>query len=448
MREIPRHAAIAAALLSALTIGAAKAQSGAPELIFTNGQIVTMERDLYATALAVSGERIVAVGDEEVLALAGPDTRIIDLDGRTMIPGFVDAHTHLFNDAAFWGEDFAGMQSLALRNGITTLANMYATPEFLAEMQALAGTGDLRVRTSLYLSRTTNCGDDLGDWYLDHPVQRATDAPLRVLGLKIFADGGSCGRPAISFPYADTGEHGDLFHTPEALSAMVAAGHAQGYQIAIHAQGDLAVGQALDAIAAALDGSPNALRHRIEHNAFISDEQLPRYGEIGVVATLFGTYFTCYGIIDGNYARIFGEGHLDWLENWRRLLDANPGLIAAWHGDDPGVLPISPIQELYGLVTRSQIRDETGEICEAPTWLGTFGLNAEEALRLMTINAAYALFMEDAVGSLARGKFADLVILSRNPLTVPAREIHSIEIVATYLGGRLEHCAEGCGVAP
>ena len=435
---------------AAVGIRPAAAQTSPPDVIFVNGEIVTMEERLFATALAMTGDRIVAVGGEEVAALAGPDTLMIDLGGRTMIPGFVDAHTHLFNDAGFWGEDLAGMQALALRNGITTFADMYATPEFLEEMEAFAASGSLRVRTSLYLSRTTNCGDDLGEWYLDHPVQRDTDLRLRILGIKIFADGGTCGRPAISFPYADTGEHGDLFHSAEELAAMVAVGNANGYQVAIHAQGDLAIDQALDAIEAALGGEPNDLRHRIEHNAIIRDDQLPRYSEIGIVPTVFGTYFTCYGITDGNYARVFGEEHLGLLENWRRFIDANPDLIVAWHGDDPGVLPGKSDPRDVRSGHAKPIRDDTGEVCEAPTWLATFGVNAEQALRMMTINAAYALFMEDAVGSLAPGKFADLVILSDDPLTVPADEIHSISVLATYLGGRVEYCADDalCRLAP
>ena len=394
------------------------------------------------TAIAIAGDRIIAVGDDaDILALHDEATRLIDLEGRTVIPGFVDAHTHLFNDAWFWDATIPEMQELALANGITTLADMYAPPEFLEEMQALDANGDLHVRTNLYLSGTTNCGDDLGDWYLDHPVDRDPEAHLRILGVKFFADGGTCGRPAIGIPYADTGEHGDLFRTQDWMNAAVTRASHFGYQVAIHAQGDLAIDQAMDAIAFALHGEANELRHRIEHNAIIRDDQLPRYSEIGIVPTVFGTYFTCYGIVDGGYERVFGAETIPILENWRRLVDANPDLIVAWHGDDPGVLPVSPILELYGLVTRNQLRDDTGEVCEAPDWLRDFGVDVETALRMMTINAAYAVFMEETVGSLAPGKFADLVILSDNPLAVPADAIKDIDIEATFLGGEAVYCA-------
>lgn len=438
-----RQLIVAAAIF--VSVGTAAAQQPAADTILFGGAVLTMDEAApTATAIAIAGDRILAVGDDEaMLALQTDATRLIDLDGRTVMPGFVDAHTHLFNDAWFWDATILEMQELALANGITTHADMYAPPEFLEEMQALDAAGDLHVRTSLYLSGTTNCGEDLGGWYLDQPVNRDPEAHLRILGVKFFADGGTCGRPAIGIPYADTGEHGDLFHEQDWLNAAIMRAHHYGYQVAIHAQGDLAIDQAMDAIAFALHGEANDLRHRIEHNAIIRDDQLPRYSEIGIVPTVFGTYFTCYGIVDGGYEQVFGAENILMLENWRRLIDANPGLVVAWHGDDPGVLPVSPILELYGLVTRSQLRDETGEVCEAPDWLRAFGVDVETALRMMTINAAYALFMEETVGSLTPGKFADLVILSDNPLAISADAIKDIAIEATFLGGGAVYCAEG-----
>ncbi len=438
--------AITGAFLTAFlgAIATAAAQQ-APDTILYGGTVLTMEEATpVATAIAIAGDRILAVGDDDaMLALQSDATRLVDLEGRTVMPGFVDAHTHLLNDASYWGATIDEIQDLAFANGITTLGNLYALPEFVAEMEALDAAGDLRVRTSLYLSATDPCGTDLGDWFLDYAVNRDPEARLRILGVKLFADGGTCGRPAIGIPYADTGEHGDLFNSQDWMNAAIMRAHHHGYQVAIHAQGDLAIDQAMNAIAFALHGEPNDLRHRIEHNALIRDDQLPRYSEIGIVPTIFGTYFTCYGITDGGYEAVFGADNIPIIENWRRLLDANPGLIAAWHGDDPGVLPVSPILELYGLVTRSQVREETGEVCEAPDWLRAFGVDVETALRMMTINAAYALFMEDAVGSLTPGKFADLVILSDDPAAIDADAIKDIAIEATFLGGEAVFCAEG-----
>ena len=109
-----------------------------------------------------------------------------------------------------------------------------------------------------------------------------------------------------------------------------------------------------------------------------------------------------------------------WFTPWRSLLDANPGLHVAWQSDAPW-WGSGPIPDLYSIVTRNQIGNEghtgTGLIgvlgldgltlCEAPDWMLDEAVTVEEALRMMTLEAAYALFMEEKIGSLKPGKFAD-----------------------------------------
>ncbi|MCJ7701728.1 MAG: amidohydrolase family protein [Anaerolineales bacterium] len=113
------------------------ATSESAAIIFYNGTILTLESDQpTAQAIAIQGEMITAVGsDDEVLSLRGPETQAIDLQGRTIMPGFVDAHSHLFNDAGSAGMDLDQAQQMALAYGITTFADMFVTPEFLQEMQ-------------------------------------------------------------------------------------------------------------------------------------------------------------------------------------------------------------------------------------------------------------------------------------------------------------------------
>jgi predicted amidohydrolase YtcJ len=183
-----------------------------------------------AQAVAIQDDRIVAVGsDAQILPLCRPRTREIDLDGQTLMPGFIDAHTHLLNDADYWGMDLDEAQQMALQDGITTLANMYVTPGFLAEMQEMADSGRLRVRTSLYLNYTTNCGDVLGDWCKQHPPTREPGEMLRIGGAKLFTDGGSCGSPAPTYEHPFH-SHGDLWFTQDELNAAIANIHAAGYQ--------------------------------------------------------------------------------------------------------------------------------------------------------------------------------------------------------------------------
>jgi predicted amidohydrolase YtcJ len=424
---------------------------GTPTLIFYNGTILTMDADQpMAEAIAVAGNIILAVGsNDDILALQVSGTQVVDLQGKTMMPGFVDPHTHLLKDLGLSLEE---AQQLALENGITTLTEMTATPDFVNTIQAFAAEGRLRVRTSLYLAYSDPCGVIQGDWYLQYPPTRNFGEMLRIGGVKMFADGsGFCGTMALSFdppgvkgpdiPWFTPGR-GELWFTQEELNRMVARIQGQGYQVGIHAIGDRAIEESQNAIAFALNAGPNTPRHRIEHNSFLRPDLLPRYGEIGIIATVFGAYPTCREISpNASTAKLYGEERQSWLENWRALLDANPGLHVAWHGDDPYIKPLNPLIDLYSLVTRKQV-DEYGNVCNPPQWLASHALSTEEALRMMTVEGAYALFRDGEVGSLVPEKLADLIILSGNPLADPDG-IKDLTVLATIVGGKTEYCAEG-----
>lgn len=405
-------------------------------LIFHNGVILTMDAaNPQAEAVEITGEKITAVGtNAEILPLARAETTVVDLHGRTLMPGFVDTHTHLFNDAEqTFDMSLEEVQQIALQNGITTIGDMYIDERFLREIENFAPA--LRIRTSLYLVMTDNCGEVLGDWYSEHPVSRHPGEMLWISGVKIFTDGGTCERPALSYELRPGEGMGDLFHTQEVLNEMVLAAQNSGYQVAIHAIGDRAVEQAQNAIAYALGGQPNRFRHRIEHNSVIRPELLPRYGEIGVIPVVFGLYPSC---------NPFGPPPPPEYQAWewptRTLLEANPGLPVAWHGDDPFFGRIRPLDDLYSLITRADV-DAEGNICPAPDWHQAHTLTAAEALPMMTINAAYALFRDEEVGSIAVGKYADLIVLPDNPLTVAPEALVTMEMLLTMVGGHTEFCA-------
>jgi predicted amidohydrolase YtcJ len=380
---------------------------------------------------------ISAVGsDEEILALDGPWVTLVDLQGKTLIPGFVDPHSHLFNDAnQKMRMSLPEVQQLALENGITTLGDLFVDESFLKHMMEFNDRGGLRIRTSLYLIATDNCGRPKGDWWQEYP---ATDVPgemLRIGGLKIFADGGTCAEPAFSYELTPGEGLGDLFFNQQELDELVTNLNSAGRQVAIHAVGDRAVELAQNAIAAALDGEPNHLRHRIEHNIAVPPELLPRYGEIGIVPVLFALYPSCEPWEPP-------EQYRSWEWPWRALLDANPGLMVSWHADDPYSSRVRPLDELYSLVTRGGV-DSDGVICKAADWQQQHLITVDEALRMMTINAAYALFREDEVGSLEPGKYADLVLLSGNPLAIAPEKIPEMNVHMTMVGGQSVFCAAG-----
>jgi predicted amidohydrolase YtcJ len=424
----------------------ASAQSPAPDRIFHGGVVLTMaENGMKAEALALHSDSILAVGsNNEILALGGPETALIDLFGAALLPGFVDAHSHLFSEAENQGMTFLQAQGVAFRFGVTTLANLYTTRQLADALIEFDDTGRLRLRTSLYLSRTDYCGEDLGEWYLDLPPSRDRDGPLRIGGIKIFTDGGTCGQPATSFE--SRGSFGDLWRSQSDFNGLIQSVDARGYQMAIHAVGDRAVHQALNGLEWLLDGRTNMLRHRLEHNSFVAQDDLERYGQLGIPFVITGSYATCAETRFGALSNLYGD-NVRWFEDWRSVLDANPDL-GGWHSDYP-FLVLDPIRHLFSYVTRIEL-DPDRVFCEPPDWLVEHTVSVEEGLQLMTRGAAYAMDWDEHVGSLEPGKLADLVVLSQDPTAVDARDIIDTRILSTWVGGSLAYCQKGsealCGL--
>ena len=413
------------------------AVSKSQSTIFYNGVILTMEAGFpQAQAIAIQDQKILAVGqDDEILALRAPGTRVIDLQGRTLMPGFVDAHTHILNDARSQGMSLDEAQARALRNGITTLGDLFVDRSFLREIRKFEGEGRLRVRTGLYLVYNDPCGEVFGDWYKDNPPTRSAGEMLRINGVKIFTDGGSCGRPALSFEIEKGAGHGDLWMSQDQLNQVVREAQSTGYQVAIHAIGDRAVEQAQNAIAFALDGQPNQFRHRMEHISVLTPEMVRRFGELGIIAVIPGIYPSCTP-----FGPPLPKEYGSWEWPWRDLRAANPEMKIAWHSDFP-FWSTSPILHLYGFVTRKDVYLQYD--CSPQVWLRDDTLSVEQALTIMTIDSAYALFREDEVGSLEAGKYADLIVLSQNPLTIPPEELKRIQVLVTLVNGQFEYCAAG-----
>lgn len=251
---------------------------------------------------------------------------------------------------------------------------------------------------------------------------------LTVRAVKLYADGalGSRGA-ALLEPYADQPSGSGLLRmTPEEILSQVRRAMVCGFQINTHAIGDRGIRVVLDAYEAAMHAlGRTAGRHRIEHAQVVHPDDIRRFREIGVIASMQPTHATS----DMYWAEErLGEERLEGAYAWRSFLDA--GVRLAFGSDFP-VEEVNPLLGFYSAVTRQDLdgRPDGG-------WLPHQRVTRLEALRAFTIDAAYAAFQEDRVGSLKGGKLADFVVLSSDIMTIPAQEIPKTQILTTYLGGR------------
>ena len=410
------------------------------DVIFINGSLLTMEESKpSAEAMAIYGQKIMAVGkNEEMSAFKGNETRVIDLKGKTLMPGFIDTHAHIFDRL---GNSYQEAQLISLQNGITSTAEFFVNQDIYDRLKDFENSGDQKMRVALYLAFNSSCGEVIGNWYEQYPPSRDPRDKMRVTGVKIYGDGGDCNIPAYSFDFPGLGK-GDLYFEKDELVEVFRDADAKGYQIAIHTLGDRSLDVILDAYDELLAGRDNPLRHRIEHNAVVRPDQMDRFWSNHLVISVFGAYPVCRRTDPVNPLKfIIPEEYESWEWPYQSMIDANPSAVFVWQSDSPlfGLQLISPINQLYGLAARAEIAED-GHICQAPPGLYEESVEIEKALKMMTIDAAYALFLENEVGSLVPGKYADIVMLSENPLNMAAEDIHRLEVQMTMVDGGTVFC--------
>ena len=311
------------------------------------------------------------------------------------------------------------------RGGLTTCSEMAFDPVFRPVVEKMRDDLTVRLRAyeisnaALSTDATPHNGDDM----------------LRQAGIKIWVDGSPwLGNIDLSFPYLDTdatriigvtpGSCGCANYTREQLTEIVGAYFPRGWQMACHVQGDAGVDTILDVYAEALQANPrDDHRLRLEHVGAISNDQLQRAHDLGVTCSIFVDQIHYWGdvIVDG----LFGPEH---GERWMPCGSAvATGMRISLHNDPP-VTPEEPLRNISVAITR---------IAPSGRVLGPEQrLTVEQAIRAQTIDAAYQLFSDDVIGSLAVGKYADVVVLSADPRAVPPEEIADLEVRATFLAGR------------
>ena len=255
------------------------------------------------------------------------------------------------------------------------------------------------------------------------------DVWLRVGGLKGFADGSLGARTAwMLSPFSDAEAGVGLSVTPEPeLYASVLAADRAGLAVMIHAIGDRANRTVLDVYErVAREDGPRDRRFRIEHAQHLSAVDVPRFGGLGVIASM--QPYHC--IDDGRWAEaMIGAARAKTSYAFRQLLDTRARVA---FGSDWPVAPASPLEGIYAAVTRRTLDD-----AHPDGWIPEQRISADEALRAYTVGAAYAAFQEADKGTLATGKLADITIVDRDVTTASADSLRAARVVATLVGGRV-----------
>ncbi|NNE71939.1 MAG: amidohydrolase, partial [Rhodothermales bacterium] len=247
---------------------------------------------------------------------------------------------------------------------------------------------------------------------------------LTVRSVKMYLDGalGSRGAALLEDYSDDPGNRGLMRTSPEDYAQLVREALACGYQVNSHAIGDAGNRLLLDTYEAA--GIQPDQRHRNEHTQIVALEDLPRHAEMGIIASMQPTHATS----DMYWAEDrVGPGRIRGAYAWRSLLDSGARLAL---GSDFPVEQVDPLLGFYAAVTRQDASSwpEGG-------WYPGEALTRQEALRGFTVDAAYAAFQEESLGSLSPGKWADFVVLDGDIMSAPGPDILDVEVVETWLGG-------------
>lgn len=530
----------------------------APTLILYNGRLSTMDhRQPHASAIAIAGDRILAVGDDSLRHLADAATQVVDLGGRTVTPGFIDAHLHflayglslreidLMNapsldvalervaaraaatppgqwltgrgwDQVLWPEprfptatqldavtphhpaflrrkcghagwansralQLAGITrdtpdpdggaiqrdpvtgeptGILLERAMELVANLQAIPTDAAALDAVRvaqaevhrlGITSIHNMEGAPALRAFQELRRRGEWKLrvlqqipevdlDAAIQLGIqsgygDAWIRFGAVKIFADGSLGARSALMIePYEGEPENcGIAVSTPEHLQRQVMKAAQAGLAVHIHAIGDQANRNVLDAIAATRRAGVGLhLRHRIEHAQVLHPTDVARFAELQVIASMQPIHCTQDIVLADRHWG--ARSRLAYA--WSSLLSS--GAVLAFGSDAPVETP-DVRQGLYAAVTRRRADGYPGP----EGWIPEECVRLEEALYAYTLGAAYAGGEEAIKGSLTPGKLADLTVFDADIFTVAPEKILTTPIVATVVGGEIVYRKQG-----
>jgi predicted amidohydrolase YtcJ len=326
--------------------------------------------------------------------------------------------TPLIRDQAF-----LKAQEALLSVGVTATADMGTTGDDWQVYRRMADVGNLRIRIMAYASGVETALRIAGT----RPTPWLYDDKLRMGGIKLYADGALGSRGAwLKAPYADApGQTGLPFLKDDQLLNFMSRGAMDQFQIAVHAIGDRANQQVLDAVDELVQTYKGDRRWRIEHAQIIDPVDLPRFAKNGVIASMQPVHETS----DWRMAEArLGPARLGGAYAWATLL--KQGTPLAFGSDYPVESP-NPFEGWAAAITRV---DPQGQ--PPGGWRPQEVLTRDQAWAAFTRAGAYAGFAEDRFGGLAPGLRADFIIVDRDPTLASPEELRRIKVQETWVGGQ------------
>ena len=540
------------------TAGEHRSSSGPADLIFHNGAIRTMAaRAPVAQALAVRNARIAAVGSKKAVeALRGPSTQVIDLEGKALLPGFIDPHMHSALSVLDDWLDVTPFTTRTIADALSKIKGLAAAkapgewvqaqgidpslmpgdaitrealdaaapanPVFLLESNGHIAYANTRAFESAGVGRDTqdppqgrygrSASGELSGRIEEGPAMKplmavmpfpdarqaaqdirrlfdracavgctslhdagigtggvsdldvldgvmAADPPVRysgfltsdlmddwvarglkpgqgsdrfrLTGIKFWSDGSNQARTGYQRePYLHSKSRGALNYTLEQLTAGAQRAHDLGWQIGIHANGDAAIDVTLSVYKSILARTPRKdHRHRIEHCSMLHADQMSQMKQMGVSPSFLIGHVHYWGKAFRD--DIFGPQRSRLYDPCASALKS--GLRISLHSDY-NVTSIEPLRYIDHAVNR--VMRDGGQVLNPAE-----RSSDEQGLRAVTIDAAWQCRVDDIVGSLEPGKYADLVVLDRDPLAVDPAEIGKLKVLETWLEGTRRHQA-------
>ncbi len=313
-----------------------------------------------------------------------------------------------------------------LRKGVTSFQDAGSSTSDVDRMKKLIDEGKINVRLWIMLRMNNQA---LAENLAKSRMVDYGNGFLTVRGIKKSIDGALGPRGAwLLEPYSDKpGDTGHNTTTVEEIREASKLAIEHGYQMCVHAIGDRANRETLNIFEEFYKANPGKdLRWRVEHAQHLHPSDIPRCGQRGVIASMQGVHCTS----DAPYvpARLGDTRAEEGAYVWQKLMKS--GAIVS-NGTDAPVEDVDPIASFYSTVSR-KIRDGS-------VFYPDQRMSRAEALKSYTLNGAYAAFEETSRGSLKPGKYADMVVLSKDIMTVPEEEIRSAEVLYTIVGGKVRY---------